>query len=36
VTILYSDYGKAVTITAPPAGDVQDFDLGGLLGGRQN
>jgi hypothetical protein len=36
VTILYRDYGKAVKITAPPAGDVQDFDLAGMLGGRQN
>ncbi|MBC6461382.1 LppX_LprAFG lipoprotein [Actinomadura sp. HBU206391] len=36
VTILYRDYGKAVKVTAPPARDVQDFDLGDLLGGRAN
>ena len=35
LTILYRDYGKAVNVTAPPAGDVQDFDLGRLMGGRQ-
>ncbi|GAA2119195.1 lipoprotein [Actinomadura alba] len=36
LTILYRDYGKAAKPTAPPAGDVQEFDLGRLLGGQPN
>jgi hypothetical protein len=36
VTILYRDYGKNVKVTAPPAADVQEFNLGNLLGGRAN
>jgi hypothetical protein len=36
LTVLYRDYGKAAKPTAPPADDVQDFDLGRLFGGQMN
>jgi hypothetical protein len=36
VTILYRDFGKTVNVTAPPADQVQDFNLGGLQGKPAN
>ncbi|MCW2903954.1 MAG: hypothetical protein JWO67_6219 [Streptosporangiaceae bacterium] len=36
VTILYRDYGKPVTVTAPPAADVQTFDPSTFLGRSAN
>ncbi|HEV7936373.1 MAG TPA: LppX_LprAFG lipoprotein [Actinomadura sp.] len=36
ITILYRDFGKTVNVTAPPADQVQDFDLGGLQGKPAN
>lgn len=36
ITILYRDFGKTVNVTAPPADQVQDFDLGGVQGKPAN
>lgn len=36
VTVIYRDYGKPVTVTAPPADEVQDFDLPRFSGRSPN